>query len=215
MHRILLAWIILLAGLWWWFAPDSPRVSMPVALGNGEACRFLPPLALSFKEEPLQTPLPVGIEPLHLPHVQIIPLAGFSVNAKVLSRENYRFDKVAAVSHVDLALGWGAMAEEMVSQQFKFRQSKRYGYYRWRGNMPLPQDVVIKHFGNVHLIPSTLSVARDISKIKTGDIVRIDGWLVQANHDDGWLIRSSLSREDTGVGACEVIWVCSVSIQSE
>lgn len=212
MHRLLLIWIVLIAGAWWWFAPSSPRVSMPVALGDGAACRFLSPKALSIKDAPLQTPLPPGMSPLHLAHVEIIPLAGFSFEARVLSKENYRFDRVAAVSHVDLALGWGQMAEDFNVAQFKFRQSKRYGYYRWKYPPTLSQEAIISQFANMHLIPSTLGVAHEIAKIKKDDHVRLHGWLVQAKHGNGWLINSSLTRDDTGVGACEVIWVCSVEV---
>jgi hypothetical protein len=43
--------------------------------------------------------------------------------------------------------------------------------------------------------------------------VRIDGWLIEANAPDGWRWRSSTTREDAGGGACEVIYVCSISKQ--
>ena len=215
MYRLVLVWIILLAGAWWWFAPNSSRVSMPSALGDGLACHFVPLQATSIQDVPLQTTLPLGMKPWRLPHVEITPLAGFNIDAKVLSRENYRFDKVAAVSHVDLAVGWGPLAEDFTAAQFKFRQKKRYGYYRWKVDMPpsLSQEEIVKSFANMHLIPSTISVAHEIAKVKKGDVIHIDGWLVQAKHDNGWLIKSSLSREDTGVGACEVIWVCNINIQ--
>jgi hypothetical protein len=47
--------------------------------------------------------------------------------------------------------------------------------------------------------------------VRPGQRVRIDGWLVQVDANDGWHWRSSLSREDTGGGACEVVYVCSIS----
>ena len=34
--------------------------------------------------------------------------------------------------------------------------------------------------------------------------------LVAAQGDDGWQWRSSLSREDSGDGACELIYVCEL-----
>ena len=46
--------------------------------------------------------------------------------------------------------------------------------------------------------------------MRKGDRVRIDGWLVQANAPDGWRWRSSLTRDDSGGGACEVVYVCSI-----
>ena len=47
--------------------------------------------------------------------------------------------------------------------------------------------------------------------VEAGDRVRIDGWLVQVNAPDGWRWRSSLTREDSGGGACEVVYVCSIT----
>ena len=41
--------------------------------------------------------------------------------------------------------------------------------------------------------------------------VRIDGWLVEASASDGWRWRSSTTRDDTGGGACEVVYVCGIT----
>jgi hypothetical protein len=47
--------------------------------------------------------------------------------------------------------------------------------------------------------------------IDAEDRVRIDGWLVQVRASDGWQWRSSLTREDAGAGACELVYVCAVT----
>jgi hypothetical protein len=49
--------------------------------------------------------------------------------------------------------------------------------------------------------------------VREGERVRIDGWLVEAHAPDGWRWRSSLSRDDTGAGACEVVYACTISRQ--
>ena len=56
-----------------------------------------------------------------------------------------------------------------------------------------------------------------VSKTRTPDrqseaSVRIDGWLVEAKAGDGWHWRSSLTRKDTGAGACEVIFVRELQV---
>jgi hypothetical protein len=50
-----------------------------------------------------------------------------------------------------------------------------------------------------------------LHEVEPGQRVRIDGWLVQVDAKDGWHWRSSTTREDTGGGACEVVYVCSIS----
>ena len=45
-----------------------------------------------------------------------------------------------------------------------------------------------------------------------GDAVRLRGLLVDATADDGLTWRSSLSRGDTGPGACELLYVQEVQV---
>jgi len=49
--------------------------------------------------------------------------------------------------------------------------------------------------------------------VRAGDRVRIDGWLVNVEAGDGWRWRSSLTREDSGSGACELVYACAISLQ--
>jgi hypothetical protein len=42
---------------------------------------------------------------------------------------------------------------------------------------------------------------------KRGEIVHMEGYLVRVDGPDGFQWASSLSRSDTGNGACELFWV--------
>jgi hypothetical protein len=46
-----------------------------------------------------------------------------------------------------------------------------------------------------------------------GDVISLDGMLVEADKANGWRWRSSLTRDHTGDGACELVYVQSLSIQ--
>jgi hypothetical protein len=59
----------------------------------------------------------------------------------------------------------------------------------------------------MHMIPATPLIERRLTALRPNDVVRLRGYLVEAEAPDGWRWRSSLSREDTGAGACEVVWV--------
>ena len=54
-------------------------------------------------------------------------------------------------------------------------------------------------------------MAADLARVGEGDRVRVDGWLVQLDRPGGWRWRSSLTREDSGGGACELVYVCAVT----
>lgn len=138
----------------------------------------------------------------------ITPLATFKIKAKVLSREEYNFGREADISPVDLALGWGNMSDEAVIAQIDISQGGRW--YRWHANtLPIPVREIETHSANMHLIPADGFVKGEIDKARTGDIIELTGKLVEVTAAGGWRWKSSMTREDTGNHACEVIWVDS------
>jgi hypothetical protein len=74
----------------------------------------------------------------------------------------------------------------------------------------VPRDIVITHSANTHVIPIDSTVKRQLERLRVGEVVRLTGTLVDGTRDDGAWIHTSLSRSDTGAGACEVLLVESV-----
>jgi hypothetical protein len=75
------------------------------------------------------------------------------------------------------------------------------------------------HIANNHVIPATTEQEALIESVEIGDVITISGQLVNYNvtADDGTNIgtrATSTTREDTGNGACEVIYVRDISILS-
>lgn len=207
-------WLYVLTALclvWIWYSPLSPRVPDPPAFKK-PAKPFCPlPPRVEPGQPPLQTEVPEGLVFFPLEVATLHPLAGFSVEARVLSRENYVWGLEAKLSPTDLLLGWGRMADDAIVSKFSFSQSRRYGSYEWRGSPPIPQDEIIRSVSNMHIIPHDADVARELRRVKKGERVRIDGWLVLATTLDGFRWESSLRRDDTGNGACEIVYACSIT----
>lgn len=201
----------LIAGLaGWWFSESGSGTRAPLAAANISLDCPLP-ARVAAGEEPLQTDVPDGVRPFALQAATLTPLAGFSVQARVLSREDYRSGREAELSPTDLALGWKRMADDDVIGALDISQSSRWYHYRWSDQPPLEPSEIARSSANMHLIPGNDAVARTLATIRRDDRVRIDGWLVEANASDGWRWRSSTSRTDSGGGACEVIYVCGIS----
>jgi hypothetical protein len=134
------------------------------------------------------------------------PLQDFRIEARVLASETYRSDREADLSPVDLALGWGAMSDSAVLDKIRISQSSRF--YFWHvDEFPIPRQEIERSSANMHMIPADGTIERRLKAVRPGQTVRIDGWLVEAQSGDGWRWRSSLTREDTGAGACELIFV--------
>jgi hypothetical protein len=134
------------------------------------------------------------------------PLQDFTIEARVLGSETYRSDREAELSPVDLALGWGPMSDSAVLDKVKISQSSRF--YHWSvDEFPIPRQEIERSSANIHMISADDTIERRLKGVRPGQVVRIDGWLVEARGTDGWRWRSSLTRDDTGAGACEVIFV--------
>lgn len=137
---------------------------------------------------------------------RIKPLADFVIAARVLGREDYRFDREAELAPMDLALGWGPMSDEAVLAQIDISQSGRW--YRWHARqLPIPRRDIERHSANMHLIPADEGVADVLKDVREGSLIELHGFLVEARSDDGWRWRSSLTRDDRGARSCELVFV--------
>ena len=140
-------------------------------------------------------------------------MAEFEIEARVLSKELYSFGREADLSPVDLALGWGAMSDSAVLKQLQISQSNRFYYYRWQDQPPRPPEEIASHSANMHLIPTSDSIAKQLKKVRPGEVVHLRGHLVNISAPDGWHWNTSMTRADTGAGACEVFRVESVEVR--
>ena len=111
----------------------------------------------------------------------------------------------------DLALGWGPMSDNRVLRKIDISQSNRFYYWRAPADSPIGKDSIITHSANTHVIPQNSSIARQLSRLRPGQVVTLSGELVDAVRDDGAWIKTSLVRNDTGPGACEVLLVDEVT----
>jgi hypothetical protein len=58
-------------------------------------------------------------------------------------------------------------------------------------------------------------IARELSRLRPGQVVALSGELVDGVRDDGRWIKTSLVRDDTGAGACEVLLVNDVALLAQ
>ena len=103
------------------------------------------------------------------------------------------------------------MSDSAVLDKVEISQATRF--YFWRVHeFPIPEREIIESSANMHLIPADDAVERAIRRTRVGDVVSFDGYLVEADLPNGGKWVSSLSRSDTGAGACELVWVENFSI---
>jgi hypothetical protein len=166
------------------------------------------------KAEPVQT-LINRVAPLEKNGFAIKPLARYEITARVLSKESYRWDAGAKLVPVDLTMGWGPMSDSAVLSRIEITQGNRWynSHIPNVSEFPVSMDEVNRHVANMHLIAADNTIAKQIGNVRPGKIVNMRGYLVEVSGKDGFTWRSSLSREDSGGGACELMWVESFSVE--
>ena len=192
-----IAVVLAVCGLFYYFVIYEDRVVLPPGV--------------QASDEPLQD----AMDPIVVyedDDYSVTALASFSMEAKVLARERYRNDREADLSPIDLALGWKRMSDQSVVDEINISQRGRWYQWRTKGALPIPQGDIESCSANMHMLPKNDRVRKALLAVRTGEIISLQGYLVNVTSPDGWRWNSSMTRSDTGAGACEVIWVESFEV---
>ena len=142
---------------------------------------------------------------------RITPRAAYDVAARVAATERYRWGEAGALLPWDFVLTWGAAAQEPAWSRVSYVQTGRF--YNWSTrDESLDPGYVGSHTANTHLIPASGRIDFALAHVRRGDAVRLEGDLVDVDGPDGFVWKTSLTRTDTGPGACETLYVRSVTI---
>ncbi len=159
---------------------------------------------------PQQVPID-SAKPFKYRGYKITPLASFSLEARVLGTERYWLDRESDLAPLDLALGWGPMSDGRVLTQLNISQGSRFFFWS-AAHLPLARRQIEEHAANMHMVPADNAVAARLNALRPGQVIALRGYLIRAEATDGWRWVSSLTRNDTGRGACELVWVQTLSL---
>lgn len=154
---------------------------------------------------------------------ELTPLYEYEINGLIVSKMNYKLFsiyKTASVFPMDLCLIWGSNVANRVygNQAVKFSQDCRWCSVQWFGNISFN----LGEISNNHLIINRKDIERKVNSLVVGDQVRLKGKLVNVKaqliskggsfdaEDISW--NSSINRQDSGAGACEVIYVENIDV---
>ncbi len=194
--------ILILCGIVFWQYGDRISLSNPI--------NSLPPKRLA-PNAPVQLALP-AVKLISHENFTFTAHHSFELTALVLSKKSYRFDAESKISPIDLALGWGAMSNPAPLRLINIRQSGRFYYTRYQLPPPISRNVMISSSSNMHMVPANDLVLKGLKRAKKGRLVHIKGYLIDAKRKDGWFWQSSITRNDSGKGACELVYVTSIEI---
>jgi len=194
----LLFFVAFLGGVNWWLY-ERPVSRPPGVLATGE-------------------PRQEGLDPppeLEDRGYRFIRRARYDITARVLRREIYRIDGGAALAPVDVAVGWGPLSDSRIVDRLEFSQMGRFFYWKPKdpATFPLSPATLIAHSAQMHLIPATKELDRRLRKLRPGQIATLGGYLVDVRGPGGFMWNTSLRRDDTGDGACEIVWVETLEVR--
>lgn len=168
------------------------------------------PPGILVKENPLQGTV-YNKSPWQKNGFTIIPLAEFKIKARVLSKNYFSFDSGSKISPLDLALGWGPMSDQAVIDKLDIIQRNRW--YHWKAEyLPMASKEISSHSSNMHIVPADEFIESEFDEVYKGSLIQMNGYLIEIKGEKGWYWKSSLSRDDTGGGACELVWVDNIKI---
>jgi len=143
---------------------------------------------------------------------ELTPLATYDIEARVLSVERYRIEGGAKLSPVDFAVGWGPMSDSAVLGHFRVTQGARF-FTIYPDENALDLSAALLSSANMHLIPASAAIRDRLDDARPGNIVHLRGLLVNASGPNHYTWQTSLSRSDTGAGACELFFVEEAAIR--
>jgi len=149
----------------------------------------------------------------------LTPRATYAISGLVVSQ--HRGDALLNLYHQadpgnikDVCVVWGEAITNGSYRKVKFWSGEFTCSYSWSGILTPP--FVPEKASNNHLIPASHAVAGQIGAIHVGDQIRMTGLLVDYKVTrDGQEIftrRTSLVRNDTDNGACEILYVTDLTV---
>ncbi|HEY1252572.1 MAG TPA: hypothetical protein VGH97_15440 [Thermoanaerobaculia bacterium] len=144
---------------------------------------------------------------------RLIPRFRWDESARVVGAESHHFGAAASLLPVDLALAWGPLLVPPYAGKIHYSQYSRYYFWRTRDGS-LDRGTIVSHSANTHLVPATARLQTAIGCVTEGDLVRLQGWLVDVEGIDDPRFRwaTSTTREDEGPASCETVYLERLTI---
>jgi hypothetical protein len=181
-----------------------------VALGAWHQRPGPPPTGPMVREVPEITPVDGPGFPFK--DYTITPIAAIRLRARLLSTERYYWDRSAALSPIDLAVGWRGMSDLTYLKDLRISQGGRWYFFRYK-EQPLPDELILTQSKNVHVIPASRDVWRAVKSARRGQVIRAAGSLVKVTGPNGFTWISYPTVGGSGDGSCWVFWVESFSTE--
>lgn len=172
-------------------------------------------IAREVRKAPVQTEIVEASFPFtHYDHTyRIQPLAEYEISGLIVSHNNISsitdaYHTSKSVDFRDVCLVWGSNVGSGAFRRYDF-WSEPWTCYAQTKRGHESASLNERELSNNHLLTSDPTIRKLIESVSIGDQIRLKGKLI-SYWPEGYSElerRSSMTRSDTGNGACEVMWV--------
>ena len=169
----------------------------------------LPRIEGSDPISPVQTAREVG-RTFKVGDFTLRALAAYDIHGVNIRKAHSRYDDISGVSWVDMGIAFGVFLQKPgLLKHYRFFENERFLWARPAKGHEADFEAHLTHFSNNHLIFATRAIEKRVETVEEGKRIRLRGYLV-AIEGRTMVVPSSLRRDDTGPGACEVLFVTDV-----
>ncbi len=170
-------------------------ITRPVTHGPGEVAPHHPRQTMSYDNQSFE-----------YKSFNLTPVANFKAEVRLLSKKKYLHDKQAELAPYDFVIGWGPMSDERNLDHILIKQADRSFYWEMT-KPPIPQPEMMKHTANLRIVPPNKEVSDKLENVRIGQVIKINGTLVNVSSSYGWNVKTSTVRTDIGDDATEIVWL--------
>lgn len=152
---------------------------------------------------------PAIVKTINGTNFELTPRATFDVTAIVKGIKPYDDGRFSWIMPYDVVLTWGRLTDPDLINCINYRQFDRQYLFSYT-DCPVQEYYVLTHSANAHIVPANDMIAEGMRSIDVGSRVTMAGYLVDIDWKSGnmrYWINTSLVRNDTGIGGCEIIYV--------
>jgi len=179
-----------------------------LSIGLYQVFKYKPDYSYVVTKEPVQENIVYEIENFEKDDFVIIPLKNYEIEARILSKKKYTIGEDSDFATYDLALGWKEMSDINYLEKIKISQRNRWYYWRTK-DRSIPREIISYNSSNHHIVHANEKIKKQLSNLKEHQVIKMTGYLINAKNINypNIELKSSLTRKDTGAGACEVFYV--------
>lgn len=148
------------------------------------------------------------------PHkgLTIAPVRRVSGEVRILKHKRYFFDSRSSYSPVDLLVGWNEMSDERNLDHLHFSMDNRYFEMNYT-RPPLEFKKMYSEMNLWHMVPSNEEIDAKIKKLRTGNVITLEGFYVDVQSSSGFNWKSEILQPTNSKLQNLVFWVESIQVR--